>query len=152
MTENPIPRRDLIQAYAVALERLESFDIRSVGDYAEVLVAEALAGKRVSRNTKGHDVLAPLYGRIEIKCRVLPRSGKSEQRATLGISKMDGFDYLALVTFHRDLSVKTAVIVPHAATWEFVQNTYRHRIKPDEALKLTGAKDISEAIQKASEK
>ena len=142
----------MIQAYAAALERLQNFDIRSIGDYAEALVAEALAGKRVSRNTKGHDVLAPLYGRIEIKCRVLPRNGRSEQRATLGSTKMDGFDYLALVTFDRDLSIKTAVIVPHAATWEFVQTTYRHRIKPDEALKLSGAKDITDAVRMASEK
>src|SRR5437764_289377 len=72
MAKALIPRRELMQHLASTRERLRKFGIRDASDYAEVLVAEALAGRRLaSRVNKGHDVVAELFGRVEVKCRQL---------------------------------------------------------------------------------
>lgn len=133
--------------------RLREYDIRDASDYAEVLVAEALAGKRVrSRVNKGHDVLAKRYRRIEVKCRQLPRDGRIEERTELGAGKEDGFEYLAVVIFHSDFSVKGAVVIPYASVWDIVACQKYNRISYPQACKLPGARDITTAVKQASEK
>lgn len=137
---------------AVLRERLREFGIRDASDYAEVLVAEALAGKRLrSRVNQGHDVLAKRYGRVEVKCRQLPADGRIEERVALGAAKKDGFEFLAVVIFRSDFSVKGAVVVPYAAVWEVVACQDYNRISYPQACQLPGAKDITAAVQAVSE-
>src|SRR5438132_7912751 len=97
--KEPAPsRRELMQQLAALRESLREHGIRDASDYAEVLVAEALAGQRsASRVNKGHDVLAELYGRVEVKCRQLPPDGRVEERVEVAASKEDGFEFLAVV-------------------------------------------------------
>lgn len=132
--------------------QLGAFGIRDAADYAEVLVAETLNGSRLpSRVAKGHDVLAFPYGRIEVKCRQLPPDGRTEERVEVGASKQNGFDYLAIVIFRADFSVKGAVIVPYAAAWESVAAQRYNRVSFAQACQLPGAIDITTTIQTAAD-
>src|SRR5437763_17111350 len=105
-------RHELMAALARVREQLREFGIRDAADYAEVLVAEAISGLRGERKvTKWFDVLAPLYGKVEVKCRQLPSDGRLEERVEIGTAKEAGFEHLAVVVFHPDFSVKGAVMV-----------------------------------------
>ena len=131
---------------------LKEYGIRDASDYAEALIAEVLHGNRVlSRVTKGHDVTAPTYGRVEVKCRQLPADGRLEQRVEVSESKEAGFDFLALVIFNVDFTVRGAALVPYSAVWDLVCRRQYHRIDYTEALRLPGAKDISQDVRKAAE-
>lgn len=137
---------------AALRERLKEFGIRDASDYAEVLVAEALAGQRhASRVNKGHDVTADLYGRIEVKCRQLPSDGRIEERVEVGAGKEDGFEFLAVVIFQPDFSIKGGVVVPYSAVWEFVAAHRYNRISYRQACELLGAVHITAALQRVAE-
>ena len=153
MAEGQISRRDLMRQLAAVRERLREFGIRDASDYAEVLVAEALAGQRsTSRVNKGHDVLAELYGRVEVKCRQLPPDGRIEERVEIGAGKEGGFEFLAVVIFRADFSVKGAVVVPYAAVWELVARQEYNRVSYSQACQLPGAVDITPGVHAASER
>jgi hypothetical protein len=143
-------RRELMRQLATVRKRLRTFGIRDAADYAEVLVAEALAGQRsASRINKGHDVLAELYGRVEVKCRQLPFDGRVEERVEVGAGKEGGFEFLAVVIFRPDFEVKGAVVVPYAAVWELVVAQQYNRVSYAQACQLAGAVDITAAVQAA---
>jgi hypothetical protein len=141
-----------MQQLAALRSQLREFGIRDASDYAEVLVAEALEWQRLaSRIAKGHDVVAENYGRIEIKCRQLPFDGRIEERVEVGAGKEDGFDFLAVVIFSPDFSVKGAVVVPYSAVWDLVTRQQYSRISYSQACALPGAIDITAAVRAASE-
>src|SRR5690349_25100263 len=153
MAEEPTSRRELMRQLAALRERLRQFRIRDASDYAEVLVAEALEGKRLASHiTKGHDILAELYGRIEVKCRQLPADGRIEERVEVGAGKEGGFEFLAIVIFYPDFTVKGAVVVPYDAVWEFVARQSYNRISYPQACGLPRAVDITAAVQVAAER
>jgi hypothetical protein len=146
-------RAGLMRQLAAVRDKLRKFGIRDASDYAEALVAEALVGQRLpSRVNKGHDVLADLYGRIEVKCRQLPADGRIEERVEVGAAKEDGFEFLAVVIFRADFAVKGAVIVPYDAVWESVARQEYNRISYTQASRLPGAVDITTAVQTAAER
>lgn len=88
--------------------------VRDTGDYAEVLIAEALnACRNVSGVTKGFDVLCETRGRIEVRSRTIPRDGRKEDRLEIPQSKVNGFDVLAGVLFNSDLSVRSGFLLAH---------------------------------------
>lgn len=137
---------------AAVRERLREFGIRDASDYAEVLVAEALNGTRLaSRVNKGHDVLADVFGRVEVKCRQLPPDGRVEERVEVGAGKESGFEFLAVVVFQPDFNVKGAVIVPYASVWEFVSSHQYNRISYLQACQLPGSVNITAELQSAAE-
>jgi hypothetical protein len=134
-------------------DRLREFGIRDASDYAEVLVAEALVGQRLrSRVTKGHDVLAAPYGRIEVKCRQLPVDGRVEERVEVGAGKEGGFGFLAVVIFKPDFTVKGAVVVPSNVVWQFVAQQAYNRVSYSQACGLAGAVDITADVQAIAER
>ena len=72
-----------------AREALEGHDVRDTGDYAEVLVAEALkAWRNTSGVMKGFDVLCDARGKIEVRSRTLPRDGRNEDRLEIPEAKV----------------------------------------------------------------
>jgi hypothetical protein len=138
---------------AAVRTQLRAFAIRDAADYAEVLVAEALAGQRLpSRVTKGHDVVAETYGRVEVKCRQLPPDGRIEERVEVGAGKENGFEFLAVVIFRPDFGVKGAVVVPYASIWDFVAAHEYNRVSYPQACRLPGAVDITVLVQAAAER
>ena len=116
-----VPRRILMQQLSLLRERLHEHGIRDASDYAEVLIAEVLRGRRMASGvTKGHDIISPKFGRVEVKCR--HQMGDVEERVEVSSAKEAGFDHLAIVVFRSDFAVKGAIIVPYAAVWKLVQS------------------------------
>jgi hypothetical protein len=127
--------------------------IRSVADYAEQIVAEALDGKRERNcNCTGFDVAAPGRGRIEVKFRQLPLDGRVEERVSLNEKKQNGFDYLAVVIFAPDFSVKGAVLVPYAEAWKIIDESPYGRISYSQACSCNGAINITDIVNQAAQK
>lgn len=138
---------------AAALEQLQKYKIRGASDYAEILVAEALNGKRIASGVnRGFDVTALKYGRVEVKCRQLPPDGRIEERVQLGTAKQDGFDYLAVVIFEADFRVKGAVLVPYGEVWKHVTTSAYNRINYAQARGLGGAIDITSGVAAAAQR
>ena len=105
---------DLMKQFASAREALEKHSVRDTGDYAEVLVAEALSACRnTSGVTKGFDVLCDNRGKIEVRSRTLPRDGRNEDRLEIPEAKVNGFAVLAGVLFNSDLTVRGGFLLPH---------------------------------------
>jgi hypothetical protein len=149
----PRSRQDLIRNYSSLSNQLRAHGIRRISDYAEVLIAEALDGERVSSGVnKGFDVIAPGFGKIEVKYRQLPPDGRMEQRVELGRAKCDGFDYLAIVIFDCDMHVHGAVLVPYNSVWEIVESRTWRRINYDQASAISGAINITVQVIAASQR
>jgi hypothetical protein len=125
--------------------------IRSVSDYAEQIVADALSGVREANGiNKGYDVIAPHYGRVEVKFRQLPNDGRIEERCALSDAKVNGFDYLAVVIFKPDFDVKGAVLVPYHEAWKLVVASDYNRISYSQACGCDGAIDITAEVAAAA--
>jgi hypothetical protein len=140
-----------MQRLGVVRAALREFGIRDAVDYAEVLIAEVLGGKRAtSRVTQGHDVIAARYGRIEVKCRQLPADGRIEERVQVSASKESGFDFLAILVFRADFTVKGAAILPYSAVWDLAVHQHYNRISYAQASRLPGAVDITDAVRGAA--
>jgi len=131
---------------------LRKYGIRDASDYAEVLIAEALNGERVaSRVTKGHDVISPVYGRVEVKCRQLPIDGRIEEGVEISASKEAGFDFLAILIFNADFTVKGAALIPYEAVWNLVRVQKYNRIGFSQAIQISGAIDITHDVRRATD-
>jgi hypothetical protein len=143
----------LMQRLGVARAALREYGIRDAPDYAEVLIAEAVRGKRVaSRVNQGHDVVSGRYGRVEVKCRQLPPDGRIEERIAISASKKSGFDHLAIVIFHADFGVKGAVLLPYKVVWRLATRQRYNRIGYSQAARLDGAIDVTERVRRAAMK
>ena len=146
-------RQELMRQLAKMRGCLAEFGIRGTPDYAEVLVAEALEGDRVPNSVnQGYDVTSPKYGRVEVKCRVLPTDGRREERVDVRDTKTDGFDYLAIVVFFPDYSVSGAVLVPYGEVWPIIDSRKYRRISYGEACQIEGVVDITELVSAASQR
>lgn len=146
-------RGELLSQFVRIRDRLAEYGIRGASDYAEILIAEAVSGRRVaSRVTQGHDVTSRSYGRIEVKCRQLPSDGRIEERVEIGASKKGGFEHLAVVIFRGDFSVKSAVIVPYESVWVAVENNDYRRIAFSHLQRLHGAVDLTNRVSAVAQK
>jgi hypothetical protein len=144
-------RRELLLKLSRIQEKLARFDIRNAADYAEVLISEAVQGTRhPSGVNKGFDVTSPLYGRIEVKCRQLPRDGRPEERVEVSKAKHQGFDYLAIVIFHLDFSVKGALVTPYEGIWRITSRHKYNRLSYSQAVSIAGSVDLTSAVIRAS--
>lgn len=105
---------DLMKQFASARKALERHAVRDTGDYAEVLVAEALNACRNTNGVmKGFDVLCETRGKIEVRSRTLPRDGRNEDRLGIPQAKVNGFSVLAGVLFNSDLTIRGGFLLPH---------------------------------------
>jgi len=66
------------------------------------------------------------------------------------LTKRLGFDWLAIVVFGADFSVKGAVLAPYRSVWDFTNFFRYHRITYGRARGLEGACDITEAVRRAT--
>lgn len=119
----------LLNELASVRKKLSDHGIRDESGYAEMLVAEALGGKRHSSGVeKGSDLLAPEYGRVEVRSRTLPLDGRNEARLNLPEKKRGEFDWFAGVVFSSDLSINTAFLLCHEDAWECASKNKRNDV------------------------
>lgn len=101
--------RELVLAYLQIHHELRQYNISGTTEYAEFLFELSMAGKRAVRGTRGYDLIAPRFGRVQVKCRVLPADGRIEERMHCK-NVEDEFDHLGAVVFNNDLTVRQAVV------------------------------------------
>jgi hypothetical protein len=148
-----LSRQELMLELAKLRCQLAKHGIRDSSDYAEVIVSEALNGERIpSGVNQGYDVTTLKYGRVEVKCRMLPQDGRIEERVDLRDTKANGFDHLAIVVFFPDYSVKGAVLIPYNQVWPIVESRPYHRISYGEACQLDEAIDITELVSAVAQR
>ena len=82
-----------------------------VGDYAEWLVCEALGLEAQPNSKASFDAIDGQDNRYQIKGR--RSDGTSIQFSTIRNLEQRGFDFLIVVAFHGDYSVRFAVKVPY---------------------------------------
>lgn len=144
--------RALIAQLSDVRHKLAEHDIRDTSDYAEVLVARALRGRRENYINKGFDVLTKSYGRVEVKSRCLPEDGRQEERVEIGRGKTEGFDYLAIVIFLHDYRVKYGVLVPYEHVWSMISVRRYRRLSYMQARLFPGALDITKKLKAVEDK
>lgn len=155
---SPLPQNQSVRSaevsrQALMRELLLRHQISSLSDYAEQIVAEALHGERKESGvSKGYDLTAPGFGRVEVKFRRLPSDGRIEERVALSDAKKDGFDYLAIVIFEVDIRVKGAVLVPYLEAWKFIQQSDYNRMSYSQACTSKGAINITAEVAAAAER
>lgn len=143
--------QQLMTQLAIVRRRLAKYRVRDAADYAELLIAGAVHGTRNNNGTnQGFDIISSRYGRIEVKCRCLPVDGRREERIDLRRTKADGFDFLAIVIFFPDFSLRGAVLVPYAKIWPLIDSRQYRRISYVEACQLDGAIDITTKVIKSA--
>lgn len=111
--------RPILVELAQIRRKLAEFGISNEAGYAELLVAEALGGKRHDNGVEqGSDLEAPGYGLVEVRSRTLPLDGRNEARLNLPKKKWGKFDWFAGVIFNSDLTVRDAFLISHDVAWE----------------------------------
>jgi hypothetical protein len=114
--------RHLLTQYLTAMDQLRPHGIKSIADFPECLFAVTLGGDRVMRGRKGHDVLVPDLGRVQVKERRLPADGRMAERLHLKNLTCDSCDHLAAVIFANHFTVTKATLAPHADVWRLIQS------------------------------
>jgi hypothetical protein len=89
------------------------------GDFAELLVAEAIGGTRASSNVqRGYDVLGPDGRRWQVKAMV---NRPGNVRTSVGWLRPETFDMLAIVYFAEDMRSVQAWAAPARLVPEYAQ-------------------------------
>jgi hypothetical protein len=123
------------------------------GDYAEYLVARALGVELAPNAEKSFDVVAPAYGKVQVKARVVSEKITNSQRQTSPF-RSDDYDYAVLVMLSSaDYSVRHAVLVTQSmveerATWKKHVNGNVLFMRP-ELMDHPNAIDITEDLRAA---
>lgn len=141
---------ELMVAFVKARQALGAHYIRDTGDYAELLVAEALKAKRnLSGVTKGYDVLCSTRGKIEVRSRTLPRDGRKETRLEIPKEKINGFSVLAGILFDPDISVIGGFLLPHDDAIALSEQQKFLRIPFERGAQHPNAQDITSLLKAA---
>lgn len=145
--------RRLVQQYLESLRQLQPYDIQSLADYAEHAFERALNGKRVRRGEKGHDLVVPSLGRVQVKQRHLPASGRIEERLHLRSVTETSCDHVGAVIFNYDCSVRKATLAPINEVWSLMSahSDPQKKVRFNLLSALPNARDVTELIRSALE-
>jgi len=121
-----------------------------VGDYGELIVHNAIGGKKQSAVNQGFDIRNEKYGRVEVKTRKyeLKQDGtvKKEIRAVGFKGKENNFDWLAHVILDIEFNVVCACLAKYDEVWPEVQRT-KDKVGFSTSSKLPSSIDITKALQ-----
>jgi len=94
-----------------------------VGDYAEVLVCQALSLRRAPPSTKGYDAEHTNGSRYEIKGRRFTGRSRPSHFSAIRDLPEEHFDWFVGVLFERDFSIRQAFLFP----WKVIQDVAKHQ-------------------------
>ena len=80
---------------------------------SEILAAIVTSGTIVGGNSKGHDVLSPEFGLVEVKARILGTDGLFP-RVSLKASNIEKADFFLAVRWTKAMELHDAIGVPKA--------------------------------------
>ncbi len=103
----------------------------------------------MTRGLRGHDVVVPNLGRVQVKARRLPVDGRKEERLHLDNITCDSCDYLGAIIFANDCSVHKAILVPHGPVWRLVQShpDPERKVQFNLIARLPEARDMVEQLR-----
>lgn len=132
MDMTTLSNEDLFRLWSGALGELRRRGITRtadspVGGYGELLVAQRLGLQLAGLAAAAYDAIAVADGtRYQIKARRVKPGAKSPQLSAIRNLHQDGFDYLVVVLFEEDLSVRGMWKLPIEAVREHA--TYRKHV------------------------
>ena len=152
---------DLLRLYSDVLEELRSRGVlRSanspVGDYAEVLVCQALSLQRAAPSKKGYDAEHRDGSRYEIKGRRFTGRSRPSHFSAIRDLPEQHFDWFVGVLFERDFSIRQAFRLP----WDVIEEIAAHRSHVNGWIvtfkscrdNLSRGRDITKKLVKAQSK
>jgi hypothetical protein len=86
----------------------------SLDRLSEILTAIVMDGTLVGGNSKGHDIVSPTFGRVEVKSRILGTDGPFP-RVSLKTANMERADFFVAVRWTEAMQFYDAVGLPKAA-------------------------------------
>ncbi|TKB11406.1 MAG: hypothetical protein E5V75_27285 [Mesorhizobium sp.] len=109
-------RQDAGEMYSIlrTANCIKRYDSISHQLLAELVVAIATDGEVVGGNNRGSDVISPIYGKIEVKSRILGTDGPFP-RVSLKPHNLEKADWIAAVRWTRDFEFYGAVALPRVA-------------------------------------
>ncbi|TRC89692.1 hypothetical protein FJV80_07825 [Mesorhizobium sp. WSM4310] len=109
-------RQDAAEMYSIlrTANCIKRYDSISHQLLAELVVAIATSGEVVGGNNRGSDVTSPIYGKIEVKSRILGTDGPFP-RISLKPHNLEKADWIAAVRWTREFEFHDAVALPRAA-------------------------------------
>lgn len=113
---------ELVRRWFLATADLHRRGIKlwHAGDFAEILVAAAIGGKRARSNVqRGYDVLGPDGRRWQVKAMV---NRPGNVRTSVGWLRPDAFDMLAIVYFAEDMRSVQAWAAPARIVPDYAQS------------------------------
>jgi hypothetical protein len=87
--------------------------IISADRLSEILTAIVTGGMIVGGNSKGHDILSPTFGLVEVKARILGTDGPFP-RVSLKAGNIKKADFFMAVRWTKEMSLYEAIGVPKA--------------------------------------
>ena len=117
---------DLLRCYADILDELKHRHVvrtfnNPVADYAEWLVAKKLGLKLGTNSRFGYDATNSANEKFQIKSRRLVPSNKSRQLGVIRNLEDVEFDYLIVVLFESDFSLKEAYKIPQRVITKYAK-------------------------------
>lgn len=131
-------------------ECMQRYDKISHDLLGEILVAAALDGIVEGGNRRGSDVRSTIYGRVEVKSRILGTDGPFP-RVSLRPSNLEKADFFVAIRWKRDFQFYDAVMLPKAAVLglygDRVQSSGMAHIKWDDWCASEQAISLHEKIE-----
>jgi hypothetical protein len=125
-----------------------------VGDYAELLFAQAFDWNLEPNSAAGHDATDARGLRYQIKARRLTARNGSRQLSAIRRLNDGTFDYLAAVLFDSSFKVLRAILIPHSlvsARAKRVEHTNSWRfILDDRVWQAPGVRDVTAELAVAA--
>lgn len=151
--------RQLLDLHCAVMEALRARGIvrtsnNPVSDYAETIVARALAAQLATNSQSGYDAVGQDGTRYQIKARRLTVPNGSPQLSAIRNLGAAPFDHLAAVVFDDRLAVQYAALIPI----DVVTRLARYRVHTNShtlylrrtVLNEPGVVDITSLVQAAA--
>lgn len=118
-----------------------------VADFGELIAARALGVAREKPVTRGHDILHPVRGKVQVKTRRMTRPSATETRAVFRPDAHGRFAWLMHIVLNHDYSVRGACLATHDNVWASLKGG---KIRFEATQRLQCAEDWTEAVRAAA--
>lgn len=160
MDYTKLTESELLQAHAGVIEELQRRGVvrtrnNPIGDYTEWLVCEHLSLTIQPNSMKSCDGIDSNGIRYQIKGRRAESGTAPVQFSVIRNYEKNGFDFLIVVIYNSDYTIRFAAKIPHAVLPEI--SKYRRHVNGhvplirDSVLNYPGVIDITAQLQRRSE-
>lgn len=152
--------RELLIMHASIMSELRSRAIirtsnAPLGDYAELLFANAFSWDLESNSSSGHDAIDISGIRYQVKARRLTSYNKSRQLSAIRRLPDTTFDVLAAALFNEDYTVRRAALIPHSVVVTLAKRREHTNswlfLLHDRVWEIDGVRDVTQQLIRAAQ-